>query len=100
MTADERSADVADLVEQVHNLKQKVETLPVIEQAKGMLMQDFGLDADAAFAYMNRISQVTNTKLREVAARIVKELSGTSSQVTSEMTARRLRALEQRLSAH
>ena len=99
MTTGERSADVADLVEQVHNLKRKVETQPVIEQAKGMLMQDFGLDADSAFAYMKRLSQVTNTKVREVAAGIVEELTGTSSRTTSELTARRLSDLEQRLSA-
>jgi AmiR/NasT family two-component response regulator len=99
LTTEERSADVADLVEQVHHLKRKVESLPAIEQAKGMLMQDFGLDADSAFAYINRVSQVTNTKVREVAARIVAELTGSSSQATSELTARMLSDLVQRLSA-
>ncbi|HET6916259.1 MAG TPA: ANTAR domain-containing protein [Acidimicrobiales bacterium] len=100
MTTDERRADAADLLEQVHHLERKLETLPVIEQAKGMLMQDFGLDADSAYLYLRRISQDTNTKVRDVATRIVEELTGTSSTATSALTARTLNDLEQRLAEH
>ena len=42
-----------------------------IEQAKGVLMAQRGIDADAAFAWMAATSQDTNVKLREVAARVV-----------------------------
>ena len=100
MTTDERGVNTADLNEHVHHLERKLATLPVIEQAKGMLMQDFGLDADSAYAYISRISQDTNTKVRDVAARIVAELTGTSSEATSALTARTLSDLEQRLAGH
>lgn len=42
-----------------------------IGQAQGILMKQFDLDADRAFAVMNRISQDTNTKLITVAERVV-----------------------------
>lgn len=43
----------------------------VIGQAQGILMKQFDLDAERAFAVMNRISQDTNTKLAIVAERVV-----------------------------
>jgi AmiR/NasT family two-component response regulator len=45
----------------------------VIEQAKGMLMADDRISADAAFERLVRVSQETNTKLRDVARRLVEE---------------------------
>lgn len=42
-----------------------------IGQAQGILMKQFDLDADRAFAVMNRISQDTNTKLATVAERVI-----------------------------
>lgn len=99
MTTEEDPLAAAELAERVQHLERKIETLPVIEEAKGMLMQDFGLDGEAAFAYLKRLSQDTNTKLRDVAARIVEELTGTSSQATTALTARTLDDLEGRLSA-
>lgn len=38
-----------------------------IGQAVGILMERYGLSADAAFAYLRRLSQNTNVKLREIA---------------------------------
>ena len=43
----------------------------VIGQAQGILMKQFDLDAERAFAVMNRISQDTNTRLVAVAERVV-----------------------------
>ena len=43
----------------------------VIEQAKGMLMVEERIDADAAFQRLARISQDSNRKLRDVAQEIV-----------------------------
>ena len=42
-----------------------------IEQAKGVLMAQRGIGAEAAFAWMAATSQDTNVKLREVAAHVV-----------------------------
>lgn len=42
----------------------------VIGQAKGMIMERFGVDASRAFAMLRRISQETNTPLRDLAARL------------------------------
>jgi GAF domain-containing protein len=45
----------------------------VIEQAKGMIMADQRIDADAAFEQLTRLSQQANIKLRDVAQRIVEQ---------------------------
>ncbi len=45
-----------------------------IEQAKGALMAARGISADEAFAALAKQSQDENVKLRELAARIVREL--------------------------
>lgn len=57
---DELSAEVAKFAE----------NRSVIEQAKGMLMNIYGIDADAAFELLRWRSQETNIKLRLVAEQI------------------------------
>ena len=47
-------------------LQQKLESLPTIEQAKGILMARFHLDADRAFSLLVRWSQAHNIKLRAI----------------------------------
>lgn len=46
----------------------------VIEQAKGMLMAIYDLDADAAFSILRWRSQELNVKLHDVAGSLVKEI--------------------------
>jgi AmiR/NasT family two-component response regulator len=46
-------------------------TRDVIGQAKGMIMERFGVDSASAFAILRRISQQTNTPVRQLAARLV-----------------------------
>nr|WP_282580362.1 ANTAR domain-containing protein [Nocardioides sp. InS609-2] len=48
---------------------------PVIDQAKGVLMFGYGVDADTAFGLLMRWSQNTNTKVRDLAAALVLSLS-------------------------
>ena len=55
------------LVVENENLRRKLQTLPVIEQAKGILMGRYGIPADDAFEMLRRCSQDTNTKLHLVA---------------------------------
>jgi len=50
----------------------------VIGQAKGMLMQEYTIDANAAFEMIRRISQDSNTKLVDLARRIVASAQATS----------------------
>ncbi len=57
--------------EQERQFKAALATRDVIGQAKGMIMERFGVDAARAFAMLRAISQHTNTPLRELAARLV-----------------------------
>jgi hypothetical protein len=52
-------------------MQAKLATLPVIEQAKGIIMAQCGWPEDQAFDALRRASQRENLKLREVAARVV-----------------------------
>jgi transcriptional regulator with GAF, ATPase, and Fis domain len=52
-------------------LSEAMHSRAVIEQAKGILMAPGGIDEDAAFELLVRASQRENTKLRDVAAKVV-----------------------------
>jgi hypothetical protein len=49
----------------------RLETMPVIEQAKGILMAQSHCDAAEAFDMLRQASQRTNVPVRDIAARIV-----------------------------
>ncbi|TCC45005.1 ANTAR domain-containing protein [Kribbella capetownensis] len=53
------------------SLAQAVDARKLVGQAMGILMERYGVDGDRAFAILKRYSQDTNTKLREVAQRLV-----------------------------
>lgn len=53
-------------------LRRAIETRDTIGQAKGMLMERFDIDAVAAFALLSKLSQDTNTRLEEIARRLVR----------------------------
>jgi hypothetical protein len=52
-------------------LQSRLETLPTIEQAKGIIMARSGVSSEEAFDILRRASQRTNVKLRDLAADIV-----------------------------
>jgi hypothetical protein len=54
----------------------RLHTMPVIEQAKGILMAESNCTADEAFAMLRSASQRSNTKLRDLAEDIVRRVSG------------------------
>jgi hypothetical protein len=56
-------------------LAEAMRTRAGIEQAKGILMADNGIDADQAFQQLVALSQRTNLKLRDIARRLVDERS-------------------------
>jgi len=82
-TADGRQAQITEAVAAI------TEQRAVIEQAKGMLMFIYGIDADAAFGLLRRQSQNHNIKLRLIAEQIAKGLLELSA---SGPAARRLGA--------
>lgn len=53
------------------HLRRQLATLPVIEQAKGIVMAERRCSDKEAFALLRGVSQHTNTKVSEVAARVV-----------------------------
>jgi hypothetical protein len=55
----------------IGRLQARLETLPTIEQAKGIIMARSGVSSDEAFDILRRASQRTNVKLRDLAADIV-----------------------------
>ncbi|SEF37160.1 ANTAR domain-containing protein [Amycolatopsis pretoriensis] len=57
--------------DEMAQLRDALDTQPVIEQAKGMLMLVRGWTAETAFAALRTISQRTNVKLHDVAAVVV-----------------------------
>lgn len=67
--ANARLYDGAVRVQQ--QLTEALSSRAVIEQAKGVLMAQRGVDADAAFGCLREMSQLTNRKLRDVAADVV-----------------------------
>jgi GAF domain-containing protein len=52
-------------------LAEAVDARKLVGQAMGILMERYDLDADRAFAVLARYSQHTNTKLRNVALRLI-----------------------------
>ncbi|MQY27295.1 hypothetical protein NRB56_64750 [Nocardia sp. RB56] len=66
--AEHRREVIADALPEVF------EDRAVIEQLKGILMYVYRISADRAFDVLRWRSQETNTKLRDLAARIVTEL--------------------------
>jgi hypothetical protein len=52
-------------------LQAQLASMPVIEQAKGVLIAERGCDPDQAFDLLRRASQRSNVPVRELAAQIV-----------------------------
>lgn len=63
-------------------LQARLDTMPVIEQAKGILMAQRQCGPDEAFDLLRGASQRGNVKVRALAARIVEQASATESDRT------------------
>jgi len=66
------------------NLQRALESRGVIDQAKGILMGRHGISADAAFELLARQSQKAQRKLRDVAADLVADTSGSGQPGATE----------------
>lgn len=64
---------------QYARLLARLETMPVIEQAKGIIMAQAHCGEAEAFDKLRRASQQSNVPVRELAARIVAKAAGTTS---------------------
>lgn len=58
---------------EVTNLTEALETRTVIGKAMGIVMERYHLDDERAFAFLTRLSQHRNVKLRQVAQELVDE---------------------------
>jgi AmiR/NasT family two-component response regulator len=63
----------------IRDLTRRLESLPLIEQAKGILMARHAIDADTAFSVLVSRSQQTNRKLRDIAAELVRDATSPPS---------------------
>ena len=57
-------------------LRRAMQTRPVIDLARGVLMASFGVSAGDAWKVLVTVSQNTNTKLHEVADTVVNAVTG------------------------
>jgi AmiR/NasT family two-component response regulator len=60
-----------DCRQMVGHLQTALQSRAVIEQAKGMLIAEFGYPPETAFKQLSRQSQNANRKLRDIAADLV-----------------------------
>ena len=61
-------------------LQAKLETMPVIEQAKGILMAQYRCRPEEAFELLRRASQRANVKVNVLAAQIVEQVASPEPQ--------------------
>ena len=65
-------------------LQAKLETMPVIEQAKGILMAQHRCGPEEAFDLLRRASQNANVRVSVLAARMVEQIASHKPQTTGE----------------
>lgn len=60
-----------ELKAEIEHLRCAIESRDTIGQAKGMLMERFDINAAAAFKLLAKVSQDTNTRLEQIARKVV-----------------------------
>jgi hypothetical protein len=73
-----QSAIALDYAREVENLKEAVKTRQAVGRAVGIVMERYGMNEERAFAFLARVSQTRNVKLRYVAAELVAEAESRS----------------------
>lgn len=66
-----QAAMAIDYAREIHNLREAVRTRGRIGTAVGIVMERYHLRDDRAFAFLARLSQDSNVKLRDVAERLI-----------------------------
>jgi hypothetical protein len=73
-------SDVPDLA--YERLTAQLRTMPVIEQAKGIVMAQEGCGPDQAFDLLRRASQRANLKVHVLAASLVEQVAGKAAGIS------------------
>lgn len=73
-----QSAIAVAYAHEVENLRDAVRTRQLVGQAVGVMMERYRLDEQRAFAFLARLSQNRNVKLRVIAQEVVDEMVGRS----------------------
>lgn len=76
----EQSAMALAYAHEVQELREAIRSRQLIGQAVGVVMERYGLNDQRAFAFLARLSQTRNVKLRLVAQEIVDELGDRSAE--------------------
>ncbi|MFF0341636.1 ANTAR domain-containing protein [Kribbella sp. NPDC004875] len=66
-----QAAWAIDYAREIHNLQEAVRTRTTIGTAVGIVMERYRLSDDRAFAFLTRLSQDSNIKLRLIAERVI-----------------------------
>ena len=61
---------LADAKIEIEQLRQGLESRTIVGRAEGILMERQGINADAAFEYLRRVSSHSNRKLIDIATEI------------------------------
>ena len=91
--------EVQRLRSELDQRREQLAGQPAIEQAKGILMHNFGLTPDEAFALLRRVSQDTNLKVRAIAEQLVGALTGYVTPRAAERVATVIEDLRQQARA-
>lgn len=71
-----QAAMAIDYAREIHDLREAVQTRTMIGTAVGIVMERYHLTDDRAFAFLTRLSQDGNIKLREIARRLIAATQG------------------------
>jgi hypothetical protein len=89
---------------EIEDLRAALASRPVIDQAKGILMAMYAIDAEQAFQVLSRWSQTRNIKVRDLAATLVENVVCAHPRapfdVASGRPAARPRASQPRVNRH
>ncbi|MEU2897748.1 ANTAR domain-containing protein [Streptomyces sp. NPDC088106] len=96
--AREREERLHLLQEEVEQLRQAIASRPVIDQARGILMATYGCASDEAWHILREASQLSNTKLRDVAESLTACAETEGTPPPEEIRAALSRALARRSS--
>ncbi|MFI6434335.1 ANTAR domain-containing response regulator [Streptomyces sp. NPDC050759] len=81
----ERAEQLDLLRTEVEQLRRAIVTRPVIDQARGVLMAAYSCSSDQAWHVLREASQLSNTKLRKVAAVVTAEAGGAGPPPSPEL---------------
>ncbi|MDQ0748238.1 response regulator NasT [Streptomyces africanus] len=92
----ERAERLHVLQEEVEQLRQAIASRPVIDQARGILMATHGCTSDEAWHILRETSQLSNTKLRDVAAAVTASAKSDGPRPSPELREALQRAITRR----